>query len=36
MLAAATDSAERHATYVSNNYVELQVLDWCKAMLGIR
>jgi aromatic-L-amino-acid decarboxylase len=34
MLAAATDSVSGIYSYVSNNYVELQVLDWCKAMLG--
>jgi aromatic-L-amino-acid/L-tryptophan decarboxylase len=34
MLAAATDSMSGIYSYVSNNYVELQVLDWCKAMLG--
>ena len=34
MLAAATDSVSGIYSYVSNNYVELQVLDWCKEMLG--
>ena len=34
MLAAATDAMSGIYSYVSNNYVELQVLDWCKAMLG--
>ena len=34
MLAAATDSVSGIYSYVSNNYVELQVLDWCKGMLG--
>ncbi len=34
MLAAATDAMCGIYSYVSNNYVELQVLDWCKAMLG--
>lgn len=34
MLSTATDSVSGIYSYVSNNYVELQVLDWCKAMLG--
>jgi aromatic-L-amino-acid/L-tryptophan decarboxylase len=34
MLAAATDANSGNASYHSNNYVEMQVLDWCKAMLG--
>ena len=34
MLAAATDSVSGIYSYVSNNYVELQVLDWCKQLLG--
>ena len=34
MLAAATDSVSGIYSYVSNNYVELQVLDWCKELLG--
>ncbi len=34
MLAAATDSVSGIYSFVSNNYVELQVLDWCKEMLG--
>jgi glutamate/tyrosine decarboxylase-like PLP-dependent enzyme len=34
MLAAATDSVSGIYSFVSNNYVELQVLDWCKQMLG--
>ena len=34
MLAAATDSVSGIYSYVSNNYVELQVLDWCKEILG--
>jgi len=34
MLAAATDSVSGIYSYLSNNYVELQVLDWCKEMLG--
>ena len=34
MLAAATDAVSGIYSYVSNNYVELQVLDWCKTLLG--
>ena len=34
LLAAATDANSGNASYHSNNYVEMQVLDWCKAMLG--
>ncbi|HEX5643429.1 MAG TPA: pyridoxal-dependent decarboxylase [Thermoleophilia bacterium] len=34
MLAAATNSVSGIYSYVSNNYVELQVLDWCKQLLG--
>ena len=34
MLAATTDAVSGIYSYVSNNYVELQVLDWCKTMLG--
>jgi aromatic-L-amino-acid decarboxylase len=34
MLAAATDSVSGIYSYLSNNYVELQVLDWCKELLG--
>jgi aromatic-L-amino-acid decarboxylase len=34
MLAAATDANSGNASYHSNNYVEMQVLDWCKTMLG--
>ncbi len=34
MLAAATDAVSGIYSYVSNNYVELQVLDWCKQLLG--
>ncbi len=34
MLAAATDSVSGIYSFVSNNYVELQVLDWCKQLLG--
>ncbi len=34
MLASATDGVSIGFSYNSNNYVELQVLDWCKTMLG--
>ena len=34
MLSAATDSVSGIYSFVANNYVELQVLGWCKAMLG--
>jgi len=34
LLAAGTDAVSGGFSYVSNNYVELQVLDWCKGMLG--
>ncbi|OPX79545.1 MAG: L-tyrosine decarboxylase [Methanosaeta sp. PtaB.Bin039] len=34
MLAAATDAVSGSFSYYSNNYVEMQVLDWCKSMLG--
>ena len=34
MLAAATDANSGNASYHSNNYVEMQVLDWCKSLLG--
>ena len=34
LLAAVTDANSGNASYHSNNYVEYQVLDWCKAMLG--
>ena len=34
MMTAATDSVSGIYSYLSNNYVELQVLDWCKTMLG--
>ena len=33
-LAAATDAVSGAFSFFSNNYVEMQVLDWCKAMLG--
>jgi glutamate/tyrosine decarboxylase-like PLP-dependent enzyme len=34
MLAASTDAVSGSFSYLSNNYVELQVLDWCKTLLG--
>ena len=34
MLAAAADAMSGIYSYLSNNYVELQVLDWCKTLLG--
>jgi glutamate/tyrosine decarboxylase-like PLP-dependent enzyme len=34
MLAASTDSVSGIYSFVANNYVELQVLDWCKQLLG--
>lgn len=34
MLASATDAVSIGFSYSSNNYVELQVIDWCKTMLG--
>src|SRR5512139_681058 len=34
LLAAATDANSGNASYHSNNYVEYQVLDWCKTMLS--
>ncbi len=34
MLAATTDAVSGIYSFVSNNYVELQVLDWCKELLG--
>lgn len=34
MLAAATDAIVGTCSYLSNNYVEMQLLDWCKALLG--
>lgn len=34
LLAAATDSVSGAFSYMSNNYVEMQVLDWCKSLLG--
>jgi aromatic-L-amino-acid/L-tryptophan decarboxylase len=34
MLAASTDAISGAFAYISNNYVELQVIDWCKELLG--
>ncbi len=34
MLATSTDSVGGSFSYMSNNYVEMQVLDWCKSLLG--
>jgi glutamate/tyrosine decarboxylase-like PLP-dependent enzyme len=34
MLAASTDSVSGSFSYVSNNYVEIQVIDWFKKLLG--
>jgi len=34
MLATATDAVSGSFSYFSNNYVEMQVVDWCKALLG--
>jgi glutamate/tyrosine decarboxylase-like PLP-dependent enzyme len=34
MLAASTDAVCGIYSFVANNYVELQVLDWCKELLG--
>ena len=34
LLAAATDGVSGAFSFVGNNYVELQVLDWCKSLLG--
>jgi len=34
LLAAATDAVSGAFAYLSNNYVEMQVLDWCKSLLG--
>ncbi len=32
-LAASTDAVSGAFSYVSNNYVELQIVDWCKTLL---
>ncbi|MGE5359058.1 MAG: pyridoxal phosphate-dependent decarboxylase family protein [Bacteroidales bacterium] len=34
LLAATTDAVSGAFSYLSNNYVEMQVLDWCKSLLG--
>jgi glutamate/tyrosine decarboxylase-like PLP-dependent enzyme len=34
LLASATDSVCGAFAFMSSNYVEMQVLDWCKALLG--
>ena len=34
LLAASTDAVCGIYSFVANNYVELQVLDWCKELLG--
>ncbi len=34
LLATATNALSGVMSYVSNNYVEMQVLDWCKTLLG--
>ena len=34
LLGAATDAVSGSFSYLSNNYVEIQVLDWCKTLLG--
>jgi len=34
MLASATDSVSGSFSYFSNNYVEMQMIDWCKELLG--
>jgi len=34
LLAAGTDAVSGAFSYISNNYVEMQVLDWCKILLG--
>jgi glutamate/tyrosine decarboxylase-like PLP-dependent enzyme len=34
LLAASTNSVSGIYSFVANNYVELQVLDWCKQLLG--
>ncbi len=34
MLASSTDAVSGSFSYMANNYVEMQVLDWCKALLG--
>lgn len=34
LLAAATDALSGATSYMSNNYVEMQVIDWCKSLLN--
>jgi glutamate/tyrosine decarboxylase-like PLP-dependent enzyme len=34
LLASATDSVSGAFAFMGSNYVEMQVLDWCKALLG--
>ncbi len=34
LLAAGTDAVSGSFSYLSNNYVELQLIDWCKDLLG--
>ncbi|MDN7025099.1 aminotransferase class V-fold PLP-dependent enzyme [Methanoculleus sp. FWC-SCC1] len=34
LLAASTDAISGAFSYISNNYVEMQVVDWCKTLLG--
>jgi LSD1 subclass zinc finger protein len=34
LLAASTDAVSGAFSYLPNNYVELQVVDWCRALLG--
>lgn len=33
-LASSTDAVSGSFSYLSNNYVELQVIEWCKTLLG--
>ncbi len=34
LLAASMDAVSGAFSFLSNNYVEMQVLDWCKSLLG--
>ncbi len=34
LLAASTNAVSGAFAYMSNNYVEIQVVEWCKALLG--
>ncbi|MDP2217147.1 MAG: pyridoxal-dependent decarboxylase [Methanolobus sp.] len=34
MLASSMDAVSGSFSYLSNNYVELQVIEWCKTLLG--